>query len=93
MTAEADRRLRGLPSVDDVLKAEAAVLAVAQFGRPAAVTAVRQTLDAARAALRAGKAEPSQPDAIASAALAKLAFDARSNLRVRNKISANSAVS
>ena len=81
MTAEADRRLRGLPSVDDVLKAEAAVLAVARFGRPAAVTAVRQTLDATRAALRAGKAEPSQPDAIAGAALAKLAVDARSSLR------------
>jgi L-seryl-tRNA(Ser) seleniumtransferase len=59
MTAEADRPLRGLPSVDDVLKAEPALLAVARFGRPAAVTAVRQTLDAARAALRAGKAEPS----------------------------------
>ena len=81
MPAEADRRLRGLPSVDDVLKAEPALLAVARFGRPAAVTAVRQTLDAARAALRAGRAEPSQPDAIASAALAKLAVDARSNLR------------
>jgi L-seryl-tRNA(Ser) seleniumtransferase len=81
MTTEADRRLRGLPSVDDVLKAEAAVLAIAQFGRPAAVTAVRQTLDATRAALRAGKAESSQPDAIAGAALAKLADDARSDLR------------
>src|SRR6476469_4227558 len=81
MTAEADHRLRGLPSVDDVLKAEAAMLAVTRFGRSAAVTAVRQTLDATRAALRAGKAEPSQPDAIASAALAKLAVDARSNFR------------
>jgi L-seryl-tRNA(Ser) seleniumtransferase len=81
MTAEADRRLRALPSVDDVLKAEAATLAVARFGRPAAVMAVRQTLDATRAALRAGKAQPNQPDAIASAALARLATDARSNLR------------
>ena len=81
MKAEADRRLRGLPSVDDVLKAEAAVLAIAQFGRPAAVMAVRQTLDATRAALRAGKAGSSQPDAIAGAALAKLADDARSELR------------
>ena len=81
MTAEADHRLRGLPSVDDVLKAEAATLAVARFGRSAAVMAVRQTLDATRAALRAGRVEPSQPDAIASVALAKLATDARSNLR------------
>jgi L-seryl-tRNA(Ser) seleniumtransferase len=81
MTAEADRRLRALPSVDDVLKAEAALLAVARFGRPAAVVAVRQALEATRAALRAGAAESSQPDAIASAALAKLAVGARSNLR------------
>jgi L-seryl-tRNA(Ser) seleniumtransferase len=81
MTAEGERRLRDLPSVDDVLKVEAAMLAVAQFGRSAAVTAVRHTLDASRAALRAGKAGPSQPDAIASAALARLAVDARSNLR------------
>jgi len=74
MTAEADRRLRGLPSVDDVLKAEAATRAIAQFGRPAAVTAVRQTLDATRAALRAGKAESSLPDAIAGAARRRLIF-------------------
>jgi L-seryl-tRNA(Ser) seleniumtransferase len=79
--ADADQRLRELPSVDDVLKADAAILAVARFGRPAVVTAVRQVLDAARAALRAGKAEPSQPDTIAGAALAKLAADARSDLR------------
>ena len=46
------------------------MLAVARFGRPAVVTAVRQVLDAARAALRAGNAEPSQPERIASAALA-----------------------
>jgi len=81
MTAEADRRLRALPSVDEVLKAEAAATAVARFGRPAAVVAVRQTLDAMRAALRAGRTEPNEPDAIASAALARLAVDARPNLR------------
>ena len=48
----------------DVLKADAATLAVAQFGRPAAVAAVRQTLDATRAALRAGKTASNQPEAI-----------------------------
>ena len=36
MTAEIDRRLRELPSVDNVLKAKVATLAVARFGRPAA---------------------------------------------------------
>jgi L-seryl-tRNA(Ser) seleniumtransferase len=81
MTAEPDVRLRALPSVDDVLKADAATLAIARFGRPAAVAAVRRALDATRAALRAGKTQPSQPDAVASTALAKLTTDAQSNLR------------
>ena len=81
MTAEPDIRLRALPSVDEVLKADAAMLAVARFGRPAAVMAVRQALDAARAALRAGKMRPGQPDVIAAAALAKLTTDSRSSLR------------
>jgi L-seryl-tRNA(Ser) seleniumtransferase len=81
MTAEPDVRLRALPSVDDVLKADAATLAIARFGRPAAVMAIRHALDATRAALRAGKTQPSQPEAIASTALAKLATDAHSNLR------------
>jgi len=81
MTAEPDVRLRALPSVDDVLKADAAMLAIARFGRSAAVMAVRQALDVTRAALRAGKTPPSQPEAIASTALAKLATDARSKLR------------
>ena len=81
MSREPDVRLRALPSVDDVLKANAAALAIDCFGRSAAVTAVRQTLDAARAALRAGKTPPSQPEAIADAALAKLTAHARAHLR------------
>ena len=81
MTREPDVRLRALPSVDDVLKADAAALAIDCFGRSAVVTAVRQTLDATRAALRLGKTPPSQPEAIADAALAKLAAHARSSLR------------
>jgi L-seryl-tRNA(Ser) seleniumtransferase len=81
MTAESDLRLRALPSVDDVLKADAGTLAIERYGRPAAVAAVRQTLDAARATLRAGKALPGQRDALANTALARLAADARSNLR------------
>src|SRR6516165_8658412 len=81
MTREPDVRLRALPSVDDVLKADAAVLAIDCFGWSAAVTAVRQTLDAARTALRAGKTPPSQPEAIADAALARLTAHARPSLR------------
>jgi L-seryl-tRNA(Ser) seleniumtransferase len=81
MTGEPDLRLRALPSVDDVLKADAVALAIARFGRLAAVAAVREALAATRAALRAGNTPPSQPEAIAGAALARLAADARSNLR------------
>lgn len=81
MTAEPDLRLRALPSVDDVLKADAATLAIAQFGRPAAVLAVRQILDATRVALRIGKTRSSRPEDIANTALAQLAADAQSNLR------------
>src|SRR6516165_3349107 len=81
MTREPDVRLRALPSVDDVLKANAAALAIDCFGRSATVTAVRQTLDAVRAALRAGKTPPSQPEAIADAALARLTAHARPSLR------------
>ena len=81
MTAEPDFRLRALPAVDDVLKQDAATLASARFGRPAVVKAVRQALEAARDALRAGKPQSSRPDAIASAALATLTAEARSNLR------------
>ncbi len=81
MTAEPDVRLRALPAVDDLLKEDAAALAIARFGRPAAVKAVRQALAATRAALRAGEPRASQPDAIASTAFAILAAEARSNLR------------
>ncbi|MGO9702448.1 MAG: L-seryl-tRNA(Sec) selenium transferase [Xanthobacteraceae bacterium] len=81
MTAESNVRLRALPSVDDVLKADAATLAVARFGRPAAVAAVRQAIAATRAALRAGKMPSSESEAIAGTALATLAAGARSNLR------------
>src|SRR6516165_3770252 len=81
MTGNPDARLRALPSVDDVLKADAVALAIVRFGRPAAVTAVREALAATRAALRAGNTPPSQPEAIAGAALARLAADARSNLQ------------
>jgi L-seryl-tRNA(Ser) seleniumtransferase len=81
MSTESGLRLRELPSVDDVLKTEAATFAISRFGRPATVTAVRQTLHAARASLRAGKTLRTQPDDIASTVLAMLATEAQSNLR------------
>ncbi|MGO9701830.1 MAG: L-seryl-tRNA(Sec) selenium transferase [Xanthobacteraceae bacterium] len=79
--AEPGVRLRALPSVDDVLKTDAAIRAVADFGRQAAIAAVRQALETMRAALRAEKAQSSDPDAVANAALAILAADARSKVR------------
>jgi len=81
MTVESNVRLRTLPSVDDVLKTDAAMLAVARFGRPAAVNAVRRELDATRAALRAGEPRAREPRALADRALANLAEDAQSTLR------------
>jgi L-seryl-tRNA(Ser) seleniumtransferase len=81
MTADANARLRALPAVDDVLKADAAKLAVARYGRRAAVAAVRRALEATRIALRAGRTRSNEPQAIARSALASLAADARSKLR------------
>jgi L-seryl-tRNA(Ser) seleniumtransferase len=74
-------RLRALPSVDDVLKLDTAVLAVAKFGRTSTVAAIRHAIEATRTAMRTGKTPPSEPDAIANLALASLTADARSKLR------------
>jgi L-seryl-tRNA(Ser) seleniumtransferase len=73
--------LRRLPSVDDVLKTDAALAAVDRFGRPAAVAAVRSALEATRAAVRAGRANGVGVDDVAAAALAGLDRDARPNVR------------
>jgi L-seryl-tRNA(Ser) seleniumtransferase len=81
MVAEPELRLRALPSVDQVLRANAAILAIERFGRPAAVAAVRQALDEARITLHAGKTLQPQPDALANTALARLTLDALSSLR------------
>ncbi|NVO16603.1 MAG: L-seryl-tRNA(Sec) selenium transferase [Rhodoplanes sp.] len=75
MTAHA-AVLRRLPSVDEVLKTSAACAAVEQFGRPAAVAAVRSALDETRTALRTGgvvvAADTATADTVAQAALARL---------------------
>ena len=80
MAHDADA-LRRLPSVDEVLKAQASLAAVDRFGRPATVAAVRQTLDATRAALKAGQANGAGIDTIAAAALAKLDHAAQPRAR------------
>src|ERR1700733_5671116 len=72
--------LRALPSLDQILKTDPVARAVAQFGRPAALAAVRQTLEATRAA-RAGEAASNKPEVIGETALARLTADAQSGLR------------
>jgi L-seryl-tRNA(Ser) seleniumtransferase len=81
MSSAPDLALRALPSVDEILKADAAVLAVAKFGRPAAVAAIRQSLDATRTALRDGKTVSNELGTIAGTALENLIAGARSSLR------------
>ncbi|MFD2182803.1 L-seryl-tRNA(Sec) selenium transferase [Rhodoplanes azumiensis] len=76
--------LRRLPSVDDVLKADAAAVAIDRFGRTATVAAVRAALAETRAALRVGgdTPEPGVSSArVAEAALARLVTDARPAVR------------
>jgi L-seryl-tRNA(Ser) seleniumtransferase len=81
MSSRPDVVLRALPSVDQILKTNAAALAIAQFGRPAVLVAVRQTLEATRAALRTGEAVSNQPEEIGETALARLTADAQTGLR------------
>jgi L-seryl-tRNA(Ser) seleniumtransferase len=81
MSSPPDAVLRALPSVDQILKTHAAALSIAQFGRPAALTAVRLTLEATRAALRAGKTTSNKPDDIGEAALARLKAGEQTGLR------------
>ena len=80
MAQQADA-LRRLPSVDEVLQAQASLAAVDRFGRPATVAAVRQTLDATRTALKAGRPDGAGADAIAAAALARLDNASQPNVR------------
>src|SRR5262245_16028253 len=80
MAQDADA-LRRLPSVDEVLKAQAAIAAVDRFGRPATVAAVRRALDATRGALKAGEPVGAAVDSIAAAVLSHLDSAAQPNVR------------
>ena len=81
MSVDSALALRALPSVDDMLKSDAVMLAVTQYGRSATVAAVRQAIDAARGRLRSGETGSSDVGAIVQAALANLAGDATPKLR------------
>ena len=69
--------LRKLPSVDEVLRTAAAVKAARQFGRAALVTAVRETL----AAARKGGVAPEGSDRVAAEAITRLETKQKPNLR------------
>src|SRR5262245_32294412 len=73
--------LRRLPSVDEVMRAGAAIVAADRFGRPAAVAAVRQALDATRAELRVGRGNGIAADDVAASALSHLDRAAQPNVR------------
>ena len=72
--------LRSLPSVDDVLKSEAGLAALAAHGRAATVAATRVALDEARSRIRDGAAPPGVGE-IETAALAALDREARPHVR------------
>ena len=69
--------LRKLPSVDEVLCTAVAVKAARQFGRAALVTAVRETL----AAARKGGVAPEGSDDVAAGAVTRLETKQKPNLR------------
>jgi len=73
--------LRSLPKVDELLKREDVAELDVAHGRTLTLEALREALDATRAAIRAGDLAEVSGDAIASDAAARLARKARRSLR------------
>jgi L-seryl-tRNA(Ser) seleniumtransferase len=73
--------LRDIPSVDDVLKTDILTAAVAQFGRPAVVTALRGAIETVRQARLAGTDSSAALADLANRAVARLESDASSDIR------------
>ncbi len=73
--------LRALPSVDQVLKCTVARAGIEQHGREPFTGAVRDVLDSARSAARAGGTSGASADDLAAAALAQLDAQAQPSLR------------
>ncbi len=71
--------LARIPSVDEVLKAASG--AVAQYGRPLVVAAIRGSIEDVRASLHSDPAAAADVDEIAASAIARLAAEARPNVR------------
>ena len=70
-----------LPSVDAVLRSDAARTAIARFGRSATTGAVRERLDEARAAWQRGEAKPLSAEVAAIDAHARLELSASPSQR------------
>lgn len=70
-----------IPSVDEILKTPAVHNAIALFGRPRVVEAIRSSTASARRMLAAGEAAACDAETIAADALAWLEADARPNAR------------
>ncbi|MFN2290188.1 MAG: L-seryl-tRNA(Sec) selenium transferase [Anaerolineae bacterium] len=77
---EIQQELRNLPSVDRLLQHEAVAALAARWGHELTVEAARETLDAARQAIRQGEACPSM-EALAQQAGERLADHLRPTLR------------
>jgi len=72
---------RDIPSIDDILKTEILASAVEQFGRPAAVTALRAVIKTVRGARLAGRQSSAALADIANRVVARLEAEARPNTR------------
>src|ERR1039458_8311690 len=72
---------RDIPSVDDVLRTEILASAIARFGRPAAVTALRAVIETVRAARLAGRQRSVMLTDVANSVVARLEADATPNIR------------
>ena len=73
--------LSRIPPVDEILKTSAVQQAIARFGRPRVVEAIRQAVAAARRDINAGAAHAPGIEAVAANALSWLEADARPNAR------------
>jgi len=75
------RPLPRIPSVDEVLRTEAATAAIDRYGRAAVLAAVRSSVAAVRSALRNGQAAGADTTDIALAAATELEARTRPNVR------------
>jgi L-seryl-tRNA(Ser) seleniumtransferase len=73
--------LSEIASVDEVVRSAIMQIAIARFGRPVVVAAVRNIVNANRAALRAGQPAKSAASDIAAVALTQIEANAQPNAR------------